>query len=193
MIIDKRSFPYSVNAQLVIEPLVQIGVSSSNNIPEFACYNTPDYKIIKTTKVLWLDEEDYLHYFERAMANANEYSGTNIITNATISDSYIFLDGIKRYSGTIQYTTFPSLGTFYTPTEEVITKKINVIGFTATGKAIWGDAYKGRDISIKSTISGSASSSGSSNGMIKKETKSNYRYVNGTLYYDLSEEIQELD
>lgn len=193
MQIDQRSFPYSVSAQLITDPMQQIGISS-NNIPKFVCYDTPAYKIIKTTKVLWDNEEEYESYFTQALNNSDRFTGSDLLTGATISNSYIYLDSDnKKYSGTIQRTTFPSLGSYHTPYEEITTKKVNVIGFTARGLPIWGDEYIGESISIKKTISGLPPAIVGRNNEIKKRTISNPRYVNNELYVDVNEEIQVVE
>lgn len=201
MLEDTRSFPFSASAQLVTEQLVQRGFIGG--IPSYVCYQVPSFRVVKTTKVLWESESEFETFFENAMINTNLLTGTDIITNATISQSFVIIGSVKYYGGTLELTSYPPLGNFVSVEEKIITKKVNVIGFTIDGTPIWGDEYKGRNISIKRTVVDgyaidpivytAGPPSPTSVSEIRKNNKSNYRYINGVLYYDLSAEIQDLE
>lgn len=198
MLDDVRSFPFSASAQLVTEQLVQRGFIGG--IPSYVCYQVPSFRVIRTKKVLWESESEFETYFEKALINTDLLTGDNIITNATISQSFVIIESKKYYSGTLELTSYPPLGNFVSVEEKIVTKKVNVIGFTIDGTPIWGDEYKGRNISIKRTVPDGYiidpvvyASASTSVSEIRRNTKSNYRYINGVLYYDLAAEIQDLE
>ena len=198
MLDDVRSFPFSASVQLVTEQLVQRGFIGG--IPSYVCYHVPSFRVVRTKKVLWESEDEFEARFEEALGNTNTLVGQNVITNATISQSFLIMESKKYYSGTLELTSYPPLGNFVSVEEKIVTRKVNVIGFTIDGTPIWGDEYKGRNISIRRTVPDGYIvdpidyvSSPDSISEIKRNTKSNYRYINGVLYYDLAAEIQDLE
>lgn len=193
MMIDTRSFPYSYSTTLILEPLESIGTGPSGD-PAYAYYETPALKIIRTTKVLWSSESEAASVGKTGAKNLFAYTGNMVITGATISDNIIYIGGRPYWSGTIQHTTFPRLGSYQTMYTSIETKGLRVGGYLANGSPIYvGQHVKGTKTENYTSSSGSGRvSDGSSGGGIVKITERDRKWINGKLYATYSKETQYL-
>ena len=190
---DDRSFPYQISAQLITDPLVQIGFDKDNR-PKYVFYKVPGFKIIKTTNIIWDDYDEYYKYYNTSKENAAAYAGKMVLTKASINLSPIYIDGEEKFAGTIEEITFPKVEE-YTPglIDKVVNYKVTVTGFTANGRPIWGDFYKGKTTttrSIEFEDSYIIPDRGGGQNSITRTTFSNYRIINDKLFFDV-ERVEE--
>lgn len=195
MIDDTRGATWSYSAEIILEPMKNIG-TDPNGYPMFIFYKTPSIQITKVRRVL-LEPTDIDTLKATVIANANKFEGKDVIKSFSSGSDFIVVGKELYYPGSITYIDYPEKGDWNPPPEDIQEYVLtSIVGYDSALKPFSAGEYKGKRVTKKYTepdsiLDPSEKQGLSGNRIYTKFSPSNYRNINGKVYRDVTVEYIE--
>lgn len=207
----------SVRVEYLADGMYQTGTTSAN-IPEYNFFGE-NAKLLRITENHLAETVDEI--YSAAKDFVPTYAGKSLVSISGPNE-LIYIDNKEYFAYTEEYVEFPVTLAVPENRKKNKKTQVSLTGYTLTGEPIIAGGSKGLIITESYTIkedlikdikqgtvvdsSSSSSSSGSSSntqtgytlpteltkGLITSLSKSNKRYINGDVYYDVTVTTQEI-